>query len=91
MSDLRVFTNDSDWCVAVSIEDAMQAMDEYGMGEQDPEAWAPVDEAGTISIHCDVQGNPTEPGSDDDAGETTKTAAEWAAARGRGFLCTIEY
>jgi hypothetical protein len=88
---MRVFTNDCEWCVAESVEDVVRLMDEYGYGEQDPEAWGPMDDAETISIHCDADGDPTEPGGDDDAGVVTRTAAEWAQLRGPGFLCTTEW
>jgi hypothetical protein len=88
---LHLFSNDTDSVIAATFEDALKVMAEtLGLDDLDPEAWEQVEDSSLISIHCDAEGNPAEPGSDADVGVTTKTAAEWCA-RGRGFLWTTEY
>lgn len=90
MADLHVFTDDADKVVAASLEDAMAVLREYGLTDPDPEGYEQMDDADTVEIWCDANGVPTEPDSDGSA-LLSKTCAEWAAARGRGFLCTSEY
>jgi hypothetical protein len=90
VSDLHCFTDDCDTCVASSIEDAEAVMREYGITEHDPECWERVEDATEITIHCDSLGQPAIPG-DPGVEPITKTAAEWVASRGRGFLCTSEW
>lgn len=86
---MHCFTDNCDTCVAASIEDALTVMEEYGVTDPDPEMWEQVEDAAEITIHCDADGVPAQPG-DPGVAPVTKTAAEWAAAQGRGFLCTTE-
>lgn len=89
---LHCYTDDCDTVIAESVEDANRAWEAWSgpSGVHDPEAWDQVPDEQTITIHCDASGAPSTPG-DGGVGPVTKTAAEWAAGRGRGFLCTTEW
>ncbi len=90
MSDagLRVFTNRTDTVVAADLADCQVVVEmQYGATfEQEGwtlDEWNEVDSQKSITIR-NVNGNGW-----DDVG--TKTAAEWAASHGRGFLCSTEW
>ena len=85
---LRVFTNHTDTVVAYDLPDAQLVVEkQYGATfEQEGwtlDEWDEVDDDKVITIR-NLNGN----GWDDVA---TKTAAEWAAASGRCFLCSTEW
>jgi hypothetical protein len=85
---LRVFTNHTGTVVASNLADAQRVVEaQYGATfEQEGwtlDEWGEVDESEPITIR-NLNGN----GWDDVA---TKTAAEWAASHGRGFLCSTEW
>ncbi len=44
----------------------------------------------TERYRADAKGDPATPG-DEGVAPHTRTAAEWVASRGRGFLCTTEF
>jgi hypothetical protein len=84
VADLHCFTNEIDTYVAASLEDALAAEREHtGMRpeDQDPETWEQLAEDHELGIWLDEELK----------NHATKTCAEWAAERGRGFLCTSEY
>lgn len=89
MADLNVYTNDCDTVVAANIADAEAVLREYGYSDVDPESLDLVGDTEMLVIHCAPGGEPATPG-DDGVAPVSKTAREWAAARGRGFLCTTE-
>ena len=85
---MKVFTNDTDTVVAVDLADAQRVVEAHYGATFEQEGWSidewrevPADEPITI---CNLHDR----GSDDRA---TKTAAEWAAEDGRGFLCSTEW
>ncbi len=81
-TELHVFEAElSMWVIASSPEDAQKVQVEYeGTTTEEayaPEEWARVSADKVLSIR------------DDGTGETSKrTAAEWIARQGRGFLCS---
>ncbi len=90
MEQLHVFSDDVDWYIARSVQDAMALQRNHGgMREvdQEPETWLQAPDDGPLSIHMDDTGN----ASDGNAPLVTKTCAEWIAEKGRGFLCSTEY
>ncbi len=91
MKELSLFTDDCDTVIAYDLDDAMEVLREYGYTDPDPEAFGPMSDGDMLEIHCDAQGVPCEPGSQEDVGTITRTAAGWAASRPRGFLCTTEF
>ena len=85
---MRVFTDDTDTVVAADLADARKVWEEHhgSTFEQEMmslEDWSEVPEDEVITI-CNFHGN----GSDD---KVTRTASEWAAQNGRGFLCSTEW
>lgn len=85
---LRVFTNDTDTVVAVDLADAQRVVEAHYASTFEQEGWSldewrevPADKPITIRNLHDC-------GWDDKA---TKTASEWAAENGRGFLCSTEW
>lgn len=89
MSDgLRVFTNHTDTVVAVDLADAQRVVEDHYGSTFEQEGWS-IDEWG--EVHGDKPiaiRNAHGQGWDD---KETKTAAEWAASNGRGFLCSTEW
>lgn len=85
---LKVFTNDTDTVVANDLADAQRVWEEKigatfeqeGMSLDD---WSRIADDKPITIR-----NLHDRGWDDKA---TKTAAEWVASEGRGFLCSTEW
>lgn len=85
MADLHVFTNDAEWYVAESLEDALAAQREqtgFTAEDQEPSEWGQLDDDGLLSIRVDEEC--AEPA-------VSKTCREWAAEKGRGFLCSTEF
>lgn len=87
MGELHVFANKvTDWVVATSPEDASAVWVEHcGLdGETYPErehgAWSQLPDDKALVIR-----------DEDHDQKITKTAAEWAAHNGRGFLASTEY
>lgn len=85
---LKVFTNDTDTVVATDLEDVKNIVEaHYGSTfEQEGwtiDEWGEVPDAEVITIH-----NFHDRGYDD---KVARTAAEWAATEGRGFLCSTEW
>lgn len=78
---LHVWTDDAEWVVASSLDDVRAVLREH-RGDDDilieDFTKLPDDKVITIS-------------DEDGSGKTSKTAAEWAAENGRGFLCSTEY
>jgi hypothetical protein len=85
----HVYTNVTDFIVAESLDECWQLFEKHtGERRVDYEEGDPfgrlVDEM-PIKILCE-NGRPS------DSGEfATKTAAEWVAQEGKGFLCSTEY
>lgn len=85
MTMLKVWTNDCDYVVADSAEEAMRlARDFYGsaLDPSDAAVFEPCKDDRPFTFHAD--GTRATPG-------VTKTFAEWAAERGRGYFCTSEF
>jgi hypothetical protein len=89
MSDLKVYVNDlPEWWVAKDKQHLKEVMFGSGMDaltcddEFDPDYWDEVPADQPLKIYEDV---------DDPATAVTKTAAEWAAESGPGFLCSKDY
>jgi hypothetical protein len=90
MAALHVFTDEVDSYVAENLEEAMAAQRAHAgllVEHQDPAAWEQCPDERELAIHTDENGN----AAHGDAPLVTKTCAEWAAANGRGFLCSTEY
>lgn len=99
MPDLHVFSDHCEWVVAESLEDARAVLSEMGVGVPDDSAesrdqfadsWDQEDDSKELTIWCDSYGDPAEPFADGNV-PVTLTFAEWAARRGRGYLCTTEW
>lgn len=88
---LHVFTDDADTVIATDIIDASIVWSEQMGGEpEDHEVeWDQIPPDQEITIWCDSDGEPGDPG-ECGTEQLTKTAAQWAIDRGRGFLCTTE-
>lgn len=85
MADLHVFANDCEWYVAADLDDALAAQREFtGFTEDDQERdeWDQLDDESSLNVHMEIDG-------EDEL--VTKTCREWAAEKGRGFLCTTEF
>lgn len=86
MPELHVFTDDgTEWYIAATLDDALAAQREHtgiGPDDQDREYWTEVPDESELGIYLDEER---------EAEATTKTCAEWAAEKGRGFLCSTEY
>lgn len=82
MSTLKVWRNDvTDWVVASSPKDAdAVCLEHTGDHPDDPHEWEALEDDKTLAITDDWDGK-----------ITTRTAAEWVASNGRGFLCSTEY
>lgn len=89
METLKVYVNDlPEWWVAKDKNHLHSLM--FGSERDtadyildwDPEDWEEVPETQAITIHED---------EDRESAKVTKTAAEWAAENGPGFLCSSEY
>lgn len=81
---LQVWTDDTDTYVGASLDDVRAAIDGHlgePSGDFDPGGWIALDDAAPVTIFYDDTG---------ERAEVTKTAAEWAASNGRGFLCSTE-
>ncbi len=74
-SDLKVFTDDEEWIVARSPEDAVAVQAELGATGIDPETFEECPPEKVFHMH-DADGALIE----------AKTFAEWARSRGRGYL-----
>lgn len=83
MSDLKVWTNDTDTVIAADLADVKRVIaDHYGSDEFDEDdSWRLRSDERPLKIH-NFDGNET---------AVTKTNAEWIASEGRGFLCSTEY
>lgn len=82
---LRVFTNYTDYIAAYDLDDLQAVWEEHnGCTFADEmmtiEDWDEVPSDETITVR-----------DDDNQTSTTKTAAAWAAATGRGLICSTEY
>ena len=85
---MKVFTNDTDTVVAADLADVERVVEDHygytfeqeGMSLDD---WSEVPPDEPITI-CNFHNC----GPDD---KETRTAAEWAATEGRGFLCSTEW
>lgn len=86
---MKVFTDGTLTVVAADLSDAQRVVEAHHGATFEQEGWTlddwaevPHDESITIRTE------------DDDGPQgfsTTKTASEWAASDGRGFLCSTEY
>lgn len=82
---LHVYRNDvTEWFVAESLGDAVEVAREY-LGE--------VCEMDPAEMDLDFSQEPDNKPltMDDDGTRVVKSAAEWAAENGKGFLMTTEY
>lgn len=80
-SNLYVWTDKTEWVVASTIEDVREVLREHRREDDivlGDFAKLPDDKLITIV-------------DEDGVLKTSKTAAEWAAENGRGFLCSTEY
>lgn len=87
MSELRVFTNGTDTVVAADLADAQRVVEAHHGVTFEQEGWSldeweevPSDQLITIWDE-----------GYDALLYTSKTAADWVASDGRGFLCSTEY
>ena len=85
---MKVFTNGTDTVVAENLIDVAEVLTNHYGSTMEQEGWT-LDEWGQVDdntpiVSRNVNGN----GYDDKA---TRTAAEWAAQNGRGFLCSTEW
>ncbi|WP_437310078.1 hypothetical protein [Sorangium sp. So ce388] len=81
----KVWTNDCDYVVAESAEEAKRLARAFYGGNDDPSdasAFEPCRDDRPFTFHED--------GSRASQG-VTKTFGEWAAERGRGYFCTSEF
>lgn len=80
-SNLYVWTDKVEWVVASSLDDVREVLRQY-RGDDDIiiENFVKLPDDKAIVI-----------GDENGALKTSKTAAEWAAENGRGFLCSTEY
>lgn len=86
MTELHVFTNDYEWVVAESGEDARRIVAE--MGGDDPEVeWTQEPDGQGMTIWLDAETG--EVGSDGIL--VSGDMATWAEAFGRGYLCSTEF
>jgi len=77
---LKLWTDGTETYVAESIEDAMR-MQRETLGENpEPQDWEERIPLGPLTIHLD-----------DGQREVTRTAEEWIASNGPGFLCSTEF
>ena len=77
--DLKVYTNDEEWVIAHSAEDARAVRDEQGGEPYDDEEWTECSPERVFWLHDPDNGVPQ-----------AKTYAEWAK-RGRGYLASANY
>ena len=88
VNKLSIWTNDTDKVVAVDLDDVKKVLQGHcGSNEFDDEVnngeWYKVADDQPITIV-------TLDGPDGDT-KITKTASEWIASDGRGFLCSTEF
>ena len=86
---LHVFSNEVDMVVARNLAEAQRLWSEITCGDVDADEWHMVADDYEFSIWCDENGVPDEPGPLTRLFK--RTAAEWAAKMGAGFLCSSEY
>ena len=80
-SNLYVWSDKTDWVIAESLEDVREVLREHRCDDDIIiEDFAKLPDDNVIVI-----------GDEDGVLKTSKTAAEWAAENGRGFLCSTEY
>lgn len=85
---LRVFTNDTDTVVADDLADVQTVVEQqYGVTFEQ-EGWTLAEWREVTSTEPITIRNAHGQGWDD---KETKTAFEWVASNGRGFLCTTEW
>jgi hypothetical protein len=91
---MKVFTvGDCDWVCAENVDDAWDVYAEHNGGKRadyddDDCGMEEVPDNAPLKIWCNAGGTPDEPHGDNKLIE--RTAAEWAAQEGRGFLCSTE-
>jgi hypothetical protein len=86
MPQLKVYRDDADFVIAGSMSHASEIWQAH-VGEPHKGEWrlVPDDEPITIEVGLVLSGREFA------QQKMTKTAAEWAAAYGPGFLCSTEY
>ena len=90
---MHVYHDDCDWFVAADFEDLRKVKSEYLTGKPD-EPWDPHGDMGEPDDFEMLPDDKVISVLDEDGpkpGKHTKTAAEWVAANGRGFLCSTEF
>ena len=90
---MKLFTNDTEWVVAESVDDAWAAYLEFTGGTRDDfdgDELTEVDGGRTLKIWCGSDGHPGEPHGDQSS-LVAKRAEQWAAQEPRGFLCSTEF
>jgi hypothetical protein len=78
MDELHVYTDDEEFVIATSPEDADAVMREVGATPPQPAEWRQMNDAKPFTF-------------DDGVNIARKTCGEWARARGRGYFCTANY
>lgn len=79
---LKVWTNDADYVIAESAEDAAVILFEETLTPPDRTTFEPCADRGSFTFYED--GTRAREG-------VTKTFGEWATERGRGYFCTSEF
>ena len=82
MAELHVFQDEGlvDTVVARDPDDAKAVWEEHAGVTYNDEPWAQLPDDKRFTII-----------NEDTGAETSQTCGEWAAERGRGFLCSTEY
>jgi hypothetical protein len=80
--DLHVYTNDDEFVIAASPDDAKAVMIESGCFHESDEqpSWRQMSDAQPFTADLDTGDGPVK-----------KTCGEWAKERGRGYFCAANY
>ena len=81
------------WVIARNKTDAWKCVEDHEGEPRDNFAddyWCEVPSDEKLEIWCDPETEAPVPAGEDGAITITRTAAEWIAAEGRGWLCTTE-
>lgn len=81
-NELKIWTNDSDFVIAESAEDAAAVLYEETLTPPEKTSFHACDNSRSFTFYED--GTRAREG-------VTKTFGEWAAERGRGYFCTSEF
>lgn len=88
IAGLSVFTNDTDTVIARDLADVQVIVEAHYGATFESEGWE-LDDWSKIPDNKDITICNLHDGGEGD--RATKTAAEWIAQMGRGFLCSTEW